>query len=329
MRKVAVLLLGVSFPSLYVLKELEARHIHDVLAVDVKPRIGGILAPIQSILGTISLIPVVSECNTKNQCIDSEVIMVKQGDYLSKLVGYTNPDEYQRLWLKEWLEIFSRGKVTIDLNPLEKAPRLTKPRIVTNIRKIDIDKKVAALSNGTIIMFERLISSWPLDILLSKLTKVPSSCLELKHHLNYVSAHLSIFIEKLEEHLDKAYIYIHATKASRFHTALKIPLTQPYAVTYVFTSFSHAYPLLPGITEKILSEMRKFKIVNEHNIVDERHVVITYFALSKAPKDLLEQCIDELRSEGIDCVSRLSVWREMALHELRDLAVSLAKNISI
>jgi len=299
----------------------------DVVVVDIKPRIGGVLASVSTIAGRISMLPLIPIGIPRSVGVEmpTSIVTLKEGDYELKVHGFEPPDRYQGSWFVLWTKAFSGSQVRLILDPQEILPKLVKPRIVTNVRRVYASKRVAILSNGIVVKYKNLVSSWPLDVLLSKLDYVPKKCLEMRKNLTTVAIHASILIEPLTKGSEtSAVMYVHSTKASRFHTAIKVP-RPPYAVTYVFTSYSRAYPLMPGIIEKIFSEMRRFKIVDPKNLADERHFSYLYASLSKAPE--ANDCVEELKELGIVCSGRLGQWREASLASLLDQGTTLASYI--
>jgi len=313
---VDLLVLGSSLSSLVAIQDSSVRQL-SILVIDIKPRIGGLLSTITTVAGSISLVPIVTPPSTsvaQGLALRSKLIVLKEGDYESKVHGYEAPNLYQGSWFVTWRKLFNAPEVKIVTDSSTVLPKLAKPRIVTNIRRIDAEKRVALLSNGLVIKYRALLSSWPLDTLLTRLSTIPKACRSLQTNLRSVPIHVSIIVEEssnVDE--DEVLMYVHETKASRFHTAIKIARGN-YAVTYVFTSYSSRYPLMPGIIEKIFSEMRKFRIVDERKIVDERHYSYLYASLSRV--DDVHQCINELLDENIVCTGRLGLWHESSLSDL-------------
>ena len=112
--------------------------------------------------------------------------------------------------------------------------------------------------------------------------------------------------------------FIHATKASRMHTTLLIPLNDDTTLLYTITSFSNKYPLLPGIVEKLYSELRKFKILTEFDkVVHEIPITYLYGILSKPDTTLISELEEVLINEyNIELFGRIAEWHEYNVSEL-------------
>ncbi len=324
---VDVLALGTSITTLKLMQLMNEYRDVKIIAVDCSPRPGGIIAPISTIIGRVSLVPLLGVDSAKSLKFNVETVIVKDGDYVSKVHAFENHTHFQEPWFIRWRKAFASSKsmyITVDTEPI--VPRLSRSRIVSNIRKIFIERRIAALSTGATYRFRYLVTAWPLDVLLRKVTPLPNSCSNIVNQLRSIAVHISLFVEELtKESSGHAIMYIHSTKASRFHTAIKLFLGR-YAITYAYTSFTHSYPLLPGITEKIISEMKRFRIVNEERIVDERHAAYMYAALSKT--DCIRECLEELEGYDILCVGRLGTWREASINDLYVQANEALKKLS-
>ena len=268
-------------------------------------------------------------CIDKTLCIchSIQVNTLKSGDYLKKVVAYENPEEYQLSWPLYWCD--NKTLCYNTLYTLFKNGTLLSPQhIVSNVRIIDLERKLIVLSNGLQILYEKLIYTWPLDRILYYIKCSSRSCEIIYRLLNTLRLHaIGIFILILIfKHKDRKDIYkekniitfIHATKASRMHTTLLIPLNDDVTLLYTITSFSNKYPLLPGIVEKLYSELRKFRVLTEFDIViHEIPITYLYGVLSKPDSTLIGELSDILINEyNIELFGRVAEWHEYTVSEL-------------
>jgi len=316
-----IVLLGCGIHNLVIADRIaqNLKHIK-VLAIDVNFKPGGCLAPISTIAGSVSLVPVVSI--ERSSDIQAEIEILKDGDFERKFAGYEDPNNFQRLWFSEWVHAFQLGKVKIELNPTRNFYRHSIPRILANISFISLNSRSIKLSNGIVIRYHLALSTWPLDIILSKIIDLPRDCAELLTHLKAVSTHITIVVEKLDKEVENLVkLYLHGTRASRTHTFLKVFLGT-HAIVYAYTSFSRRYPPLPGMIEKIFSELKRFKIVDMKKVVDEKHGVVTYSAISRVDRELVRKCTYTLESYGFLLCERLGIWRDSSLSDIISSAAS-------
>ncbi len=284
---------------------------------------GGLYAQIETPLGLFSRCPAFSE-NPLPGFIETEidVVWLKEGYYEDKVYAYEDRDLFQRpRFLDLVINIERSRRAYFSLTPLKNLIDRPRSPITANIRVIDLERNVAALSNGIIVRFNRIIYTWPLDrlpMLIRPLDKELQELLSELRTLTSVRIFVSMLIVKNVEKLrsDVITLFLHGTKASRLHTIIAIPLSKQFHLLYVFTSFGPRYGLLPGIIEKFFSELRKFLKVKARNIVDEYHYEYSYLALSKISEELWKNILTEFKKRGIRLWGRLGLWREMEISSI-------------
>jgi len=278
----------------------------------------------------ISKLPILTSncevCTDKTSCIcyNVQVNTLKSGDYLKKIVAYENPEEYQLPWPLYWYN--NRTLCYNTLYSLFKSSSVLSPQhMIANVRVIDIERKLIVLSNGLRILYNRLVYTWPLDRILYYIKCSSYSCGKIYQLLNAlrlraIGMFILVLISKYRNaSREKSIVeFIHATKASRMHTALLIPLDDSVRLLYAITSFSNRYPLLPGIVEKLYSELRKFKILTEFDmVIHEMPITYLYGVLSKLDIALLDELREVLINEyNIELFGRVAEWYEYSLSEL-------------
>ena len=253
------------------------------------------------------------------RCFNVERHVLKGGSVDIKMLGYREI-AVQRNWFREWLEqntLCYSSNIFKHLEQLLKTPLTEKSIAVSNIRKIDLDRHIVALSNGLLIKYGKLVYTWPLDLLPKyiymriggeKIRRLVESLA-----LDYISIYTLSYISTEVGRGGSIELYIHGTKASRFHTALKIPIDSGN-ITYIITSYSASYPLLPGITEKLHSEARKYRLVKEADIVEYNVSETIYALINQIDRGLFSELQQTLSEYGVALYGRLGMWREQDLH---------------
>lgn len=260
-------------------------------------------------------------------CYNMQTNTLKSGDYLKKIVAYETPEEYQLLWPLYWYD--SKTLCYNALYTLFKNGVLSSPQhIVSNVRVIDVERKLVVLSNGLQVLYNRLIYTWPLDRVLYYIKCTSHYCKKIHQLLNTlrlraIGVFILILILKHKSMQDirnekSIAMFIHATKASRMHTTLLIPLNNGITLLYSIASFSNRYPLLPGIVEKLYSELRKFKILTEFStVIHEIPITYLYGVLNKPDTALVNELKEIFIAEyNFELFGRVAEWREYALSEL-------------
>jgi hypothetical protein len=262
------------------------------------------------------------------KCYNTVKNILKEGPIDIKTAGYRSIS-IQRNWFKEWLEqktLCYSNEVFKYIEQLLKAS-LKERFIASNIRKIDLDRNIVALSNGLIIKFKRLIYTWPLDILPRYIYGEKSKKVEeiVKNlNLDYTSIYILSYISIETETRDYIEFYIHGTKASRLHTAIKIPIDS-YSITYIVTSYSSSYPLLPGIAEKLYSEAKKYGLINIPKTIEYNSTETIYALISNIDRNKFNE-LQQIASEyNIALYGRLGMWRESDIYSMlrEDISTTL------
>lgn len=254
-------------------------------------------------------------------CFENNTTILKEGDYIAKTLGYTSID-IQKNWFLEWV---NRRKLCFHSNlfeELKKALGFEQSKsihIPSNIRKIDVEKKIAVLTSGELIKYRKLIYTWPLPSLpkllypkyIENLVNEAIKNLKLVNIPAYILT-LTLPKENNEENIK---MYIHSTKASRMHTAITLN-TENTKLLYIITTYSKNYPLLPGINEKLLSEIRKFKIASLKKIIKEYGLNIAYALINKIDKQKIIETEQKLTNHDIQFFGRLGQWKEQTVKEI-------------
>lgn len=255
-------------------------------------------------------------------CYPIELNIIKSGDIVSKILGFEKL-EAQRLWIFELFNkkraCFTRNISDCVMRSLRLSQQLIK-RVSSGIRKIHLDAKVITLSTGFAVKYKKIVYTWPLDLLrdfiAAKKKELYSSLDNVTKSLKYTSLFIRAYVikENVEEDKNRekrVYIYIHSTKASRFHTAIKIPLDEDKYLLYVVASYSHSYPILPGMGEKIDSELKRHRILlNSMRILELQSIDMHYGFLNKIDRKSIEMLNNMLLSYDIKLFGRLAEWIE-------------------
>ncbi|MEM1645946.1 MAG: hypothetical protein QXL96_08810 [Ignisphaera sp.] len=254
------------------------------------------------------------------KCLDVEVFILKNGNYITKTLGYSNID-VQKNWFYEWI---NRRKLCLHRNlfsALKKSLGYTETlpiHITSSIRRIDLANRIVALTSGEIIKYEKLVYTWPLPLLPKLLVPetIKNNVAQMLNNLDlqYVSSYiLTVVLPKNKQ--NKIKIHIHSTKASRMHTAISIS-TGEHRVLYAITSYTKNYSLLPGIYEKLISELRRFKILSLKDIIKGYGLNITYALINKVKSKHIEELKQKLEEYNVYLYGRLGLWREQIIKEI-------------
>ncbi len=325
--EVELLVFGSGVAALTVIAVAKRRGLR-TLVVDPDPSFGASIAysterdiaiqrvPVLLTLQELEALSIPKSCALE---LNVEPIVLKEGDYRAKVCGYSSK-QYQTPWPLRWVEkrdtlYYVPNLLDYVVNVLGLSRKDILSHVVSNLRVIDLSKRVAVLSLGTIIRFRNAVWTWPCDTLFRHLAKRDREELsELSKNLEeleFVGMHI-LSVASIEHR--KPTMYIHATKASRMHTAITIPISDNISLTYAITSFSRSYPLLPGITEKLLSELRRFHIVDVKKIAVERVYTTMYGALPEGVT--LEKLVEELQCRGLILWGRLALLREISVVDI-------------
>jgi len=266
-------------------------------------------------------IDILEENNIKHniKCYNVIKNILKEGSIDIKTAGYRSIS-IQRNWFKEWLEqktLCYSNEVFKYIELLLKTS-LKERFIASNIRKIDLDKSIIALSNGLIIKFKRLIYTWPLDLLPRYIYGERSrEVIEIIKSLNldYISIYTLSYISIEAEARNDIEFYIHGTRASRLHTAIKIPIDS-YSITYIVTSYSSSYPLLPGITEKLYSEAKKYMLIDTSKTIEYNTSEAIYALINNIDRDAFNKLQQTFSEYNIVLYGRLGMWRESDIYSM-------------
>ena len=255
-------------------------------------------------------------CNIK--CLPLEVIVLKEGDLIDKVKGYTTIN-VQRLWI---YEILKKNEVCFFIEPndcifksLNIAGNTSLNRVRDNIRKIDVERKNIVTSQGLIIEYDFIVYTWPIHSLRNILANISDISVNkmlatVDSALNYVSIYSQLYLinEKISE--QKISVFVHGTKTYRMHTTVKVPISDNLYAIYVLTSYSKSYPLHAGIGEKLYSEAKKLGLINPAAIIDYADVNITYGFLGTENLNIVDELRQALGNYNIHLFGRIAEWRE-------------------
>jgi len=302
------------------------------LVVDPDPRKGASLAAIEPSLFRVSRIPIlinISELRELNvelpdaAEVELRPTFIKEGDLQAKVLGYS-AGKYQTPWPLRW-----NGKMVFIpniINSLERAGILEKMDnyVRSGVRIIDVNRQVLQLTIGTVVNYRCLVSTFPLDVFVSKIrTRPPEIDRELRtlrSKLSFVGFYIVALLTTAPR--PKTGLIYHATKASRTHTLLLVPYKE-LQLMYLIASYSDNYPPIPGFTEKLFSEAQRFRLL-EGDVVSEFSYSYLYGALSQADTSQLLRLLKEHR---VVLLGRTAMWKEMSVAEILDLTRSMLNDV--
>lgn len=253
------------------------------------------------------------------ECLDVAVRTVKTGDYGSKTAGFAGFD-VQRNWFLEWVEQRRLCTARNAFGDLKKALGLPADRpihIASSIRRIDVARRVLALSSGEIVRFGLLVYTWPLPLLPRYVSPEEARQRIATEIEGLVLDHASAYIIAAPTTApgNTIEIYTHGTKASRMHTAIKLAVGGT-PMLYTVTSYSKKYPLLPGIHEKLLSELRRHKIANPQTLKKRHSINIAYALLNNTDQNKIKNLEQILQNHNIAIYGRLGQWKDRTVKEI-------------
>ena len=287
-----------------------------ILVVDPDPQPGASIALVRSGEYAYPRIPVLVTRREAEELLGTlprgcaeEVVLkptvLKEGDLRAKVLGYER-GEYQEPWPLRW-----RGELVFMTRPIECLERsgVLEPLgnfVRSGVRVVDLDRRVAQLSIGTVVRFRCLVSTFPIDVLHGK---VRSSANLFTPDPQGRSVGFYIASLLIASPSPIAGVLYHATRASRAHTFLALPLNG-MQLLYIIASYSRSYPPMPGFTEKLFSEARRFGLL-KGEIVMEYSYATMYGALSVSPPLRMSHDVPFLALYG-----RTALWKEMSVVEV-------------
>lgn len=254
------------------------------------------------------------------RCYSVERHVVKEGDVVMKTLGYREI-EVQRNWFTEWLgqkELCYSSSILHYIESILGVSLLGRS-IASGVRRVDLGRGIVALSNGVLIRFKKLVYTWPLDLLprylhiergLERVVNLIEG-LDLDH----ISAYTLSCIAAEAWTGNAIELYTHGTRASRFHTAVKIPMDRT-TITYITTSYSPSYPLIPGATEKLYSEARKHKLVDTSKIIEHSVAETSHALINQVDRGMLTELQQILHEHSVILYGRLGMWRDHDLYTI-------------
>ncbi|ADM26941.1 hypothetical protein Igag_0089 [Ignisphaera aggregans DSM 17230] len=299
-----------------------------IIMIDSQTSEGGVL---QSINGGLKLtkVPIlidqdlVQKINIDEaRCFNVERIILKEGNIMAKILGYSNI-AVEKTWIDKWLSrdnqcyspnIYSSIKKYLGIS--EKGLYL-----ISNIRGINIDRQLIALSNGLLVKYKKLIYTWPLDIIDTYIFSTKEDIKRTVREkirdllLKNISMYISLFVYSSNIEGQNLVIYQHGTKASKFHTAVKFPFYN-HSILYLITSFSKDYTLIAGIGEKLLSEARRYRLIDVKRIVKRHDIVITYALLNKVDNRKITELREYLLEKNLILYGRCALWKDLEISEI-------------
>ncbi len=299
-----------------------------VIMIDSQSSEGGLL---QSVNGGLELtkIPMFVDLDlvqkikvNEVECFNVERIVLKEGNIKAKILGYSDII-VEMTWIDKWLSKNNWCYSPNIINPIKKYLGISGRNLylVSNIRRINIDRQLIALSNGILVRYKKLIYTWPLNILNMYLFSNEESVKETVKKkienlsLRNISMYIVLLVSPLamkEQHLT---IYQHGTKASKFHTAVKFQFYNNL-VLYLMTSFSKEHTLAAGIGEKLLSEARKYRLIDTKKIVKRHDVAIMHALLNNVDDKKINELKECLLEKNIILYGRSALWRDLEISEI-------------
>jgi len=333
-----VVIVGSGISALVCYKEALDSGFRPIL-VDANSRIGGLASYHEVSTGRSSimvpLVPLIISCSSMNvdarirdfctEPLKVSLIPLKGADtYVDKVRGFSDKP-MQKSWFEVWLE---SNYACIIRKPLDlvftllSIDALNLRKLIANISSIDIERKIVFTSIGTAIKYRKtLIYTWPLDllpkILYSSNPSVTNSVNQLIDLLNLepVGVYTTTLVFPRSDAHDAASLYIHGTRASRMHTALKLSIGELDAI-YAFTSVSKRYKPIGGLTEKIFSDLKKHRVSDPDSAVDEFSLYIHYGILNEVNTNLIRELVGILHDSDIRLYGRIALWREVGILDL-------------
>jgi len=298
------------------------------IKIDSQTSEGGIL---QSVDGGLVLtkVPVFIDQNLvqkinvdEARCFNIERIVLKEGNIMAKILGYSDIVA-EKTWIDRWL---SRDSLCYSPHIFRSIKRYLgisgkNLYLVSNIRRIDIERQLIALSNGILVKYKKLIYTWPLDVIetyiFSNREDVRKTIREkiMDLMLKNISMYITLFVHSSDTEEQKLVIYQHGTKASKFHTAVKFPFYN-HSILYLITSFSKDYTLIGGIGEKLLSEARKYRLIDVDSIVKRHDIVVMYALLNMVDDRKITELREYLLEKNIVLYGRCALWRDLEISEI-------------
>jgi len=333
-----VVIVGSGISALACYKEALDSGFRPIL-VDANSRIGGLASYHEVSTGRssirIPLMPLIISCSSA--CVDARIsdfcteplrvslIPLKGADtYVDKVRGFSDKP-MQKSWFEVWLE---SNYACIVRKPLDlvftllSIDRLNLRRLIANISRIDIERKIVFTSIGTAIRYRKtLVYTWPLDLLPKILyASNPSSTNSVNQlidllNLEPVGVYTVALVFPGSDVHDAVSLYIHGTRASRMHTAVKLS-TGELSVIYAFTSVSKRYKPIGGLTEKIFSDLKKHRVLDPDSAVDEFSFYVNYGILNEVNRNLIRELVRTLNDSDIRLYGRIALWREVGILDL-------------
>jgi len=333
-----VVIVGSGISALVCYKEALDLGFRPIL-VDANSRIGGLASCHEVSTGRssirIPLVPLIINYSSVNvdtrirdfctEPLKVSLTPLKGADtYVNKVRGFSDKP-MQKSWFEVWLE---SNYACIIQKPIDlvftllSIDRLNLRRLIANISRIDIERKIVFTSIGAAIKYRKtLVYTWPLDllpkILYSSNPSVTSSVNQLIDLLNLepVGVYTTTLIFPRSDVHDTVSLYIHGTRASRMHTAVKLSIGE-LSVIYAFTSVSKRYKPIGGLTEKIFSDLKKHRVSDPDSAVDEFSFYIHYGILNEVNTNLIRELVRMLYDSDIRLYGRIALWREVGILDL-------------
>lgn len=197
----------------------------------------------------------------------------------------------------------------------------------TEILSINIQKKQAQLSNGTTVKYDNLISSVPF-IKLLKLCDIPFD--ESMYSYSKVLVFNFGFSEECEVdthwvyYSEKEYIFYRVGYWSNIYDDNRLSI-------YVEVAFSSDEIVdISKVRKKVLSDLKKAKVVKKGDLIDEHHVLINpaYVHIRDETKEHTRKTIDCLATKhNIYSIGRYGAWKYCSIEDNIVEAMTLSREI--
>ncbi len=212
---------------------------------------------------------------------------------------------------------FLRKELTINILPL-------------GIRRIYLSKKSLVTSLGSELRYKYLVNTLPLPQFL-RFIRAPTP-LPSVGEFNYIPIYTVLIMTEgsLEGSVFK--VTYHGGAAS-FHTVVSYSLKdilgckEELTLNYVFSSFSSIGKIPSGIGERVLSDLKRFRLLDVSKITFLREYLIKYGLLMKISKDV-EGMLLGLREYGVINVGRVAEWRDYSIEKLVDRVKKLVYELA-
>jgi len=221
----------------------------------------------------------------------------------------------------DWLMEYSKSKYFIKggwckiYRSLKRQVNIS--RIYGEVQKVLPDDRTLIIKNSKII-YSKILNTLPLPYVLSRLAN--SDLNKYAEIFKYVSFYIvALIIKEALDHLKLTYV---GRRGFSLAAVVEVPgryllsHDDEYKVLYSFVPVTFNY-LRAELYQKVMSELRKLKIIKSDNIVvAERSYFERYGLLGVVKSDCIEHISKELRKFEIYLSGRLGSWSDKSILDI-------------